>query len=526
MSWLKCLSALILLEGSLVFSARAAQPVWTGGGANNYWSTSINWYGGVKPANWDYALFTDQSQYQLANLCDVPGLKLTQIKVLNPADTVVVNGLFFLGNSNGFREGGGIDMNDATRDVILNADVGFHAIQDWIVKSGRTLTATGTLFDDDELDHEKTLHKGGSGTLVLGGETNNSKVFLQVNAGVAELAKASGPAVHAVAGIKHIESGATLRLAGSGGDQIPDNAGIAELYGTFDLGGRSEGVDVISGNSGGVVTNSGAADATFTVGTDGGSCSFAGRFTDGASNKLTLQKTGAGALTPTNATSTFTGGVHVSGGTLTVGSLADQGQPSVLGSDGTIVLEGGADPATLQVTGSNVSTDRNFSVASTGMNKIKVNSGCKLTIRGSVTGAVAGAKLLKTGSGALTLSGENVFSGPTWILGGTLELAGGSTLAPAEDVSLAVATKLKISGGQHAFGNLDGLGTLEVAAGSLTASSITVPTLKIGAGAASSHPVPEPSTVVLLIVALGGGWWIFKRCIADSGRDGRTPLNP
>jgi autotransporter-associated beta strand protein len=515
----KAVSLFILTAGCAWLSARAAETgTWTGSGANDCWSTSVNWLSGVLPHDWDSARFDEDSAKQLSNLCDLPGLKLTKITVDGPADGVAIRGRFFLGDSDGFRNGGGIDMGGNTpRDLRVEADVGLHAIQDWTVGPDRTLTATGALFDDNAIIREKILHKNGSGTLVLGGSANNSKVYLQVNAGVVELAKASGPGIHATAGIKHIESGATLRLGGTGGDQIPDNSAIVDFFGTLDLNGQSEGIDTFSDNAdaGSIVTNSGGADGTFTVGTGGGSCSYPGRFTDGAAHKLALRKTGGGTFTPTNTSNSFTGGVRIGGGTLVAENIPNRGISGVLGRDGTITLEGGADPATLQITGSTVSTNRDFAVGSTGINRLLIDGSSRLSISGSLSGTVPGAAWTKAGTGTLTLSGNNTLTGPTTIAGGTLELAGGSTVAPSGNVLLETAsTQLKISAGNHTFGDVSGLGTLRINAGTLTASSIRVPSLRIGttgrAATADGNPVPEPPAAVLLLIACGGGWWMAR----------------
>jgi hypothetical protein len=521
MHCVKVFSILVLLGGLGDLAARAAQPVWTGSDLNNLWGTSANWQGGTLPGDWDSVQFTNSSQKQLSNYCNIADLKITQINMVNPAADVIVGGSLVLGDSNGLRYGGGIDMSAATHDMTVQANVGFHAIQDWTVGPGRTLTATGAWSDDHVFHYEKTLFKNGLGTLVIGGSANNSNIYLQVNAGIAELAKTSSATVHAIAGINHIEPGATLRLAGSGGDQILDNSTIVDFFGTFDLNGRSEAVNAFSDNAaaGSIVTNSGNSDGTFIIGANHGTCTYPGKFTDGTTNKLALRKAGNGTFTPTNTHSTFTGGVYVGCGTLAVGSLADRGQPSVLGSDGTIVLESGAGamPGVLQITGTNVSTNRNFAVATGGI--IDIASG-RLTIRGSLSGTVAGATLKKTGGGALQLCGNDSLNGPTVIAGGTLELAGGTTAAPSGNLALqAASTKLIITGGTHTFGNITGSGVLKISAGTLTASGIALPALTIGAARdaapSASNPVPEPPAAVLLLLALGGGWLMRKRRLID-----------
>jgi autotransporter-associated beta strand protein len=522
MSLREALAVLALGLGFHVFSAPAAERAWFGKGESDNWSASANWYDGVIPANWDEVFFPENVGDRLDNRCDISGLKLTRIRVESPGDLLVTGG-FSLGDQDGFREGGGIDMSSATHQMTIQADVRLHAIQDWTVAANRTLTSTGVLSDDGEIPREKILHKNGPGTLVIAGNAANLGISLQINAGIVELAKSSGPNVHAVTRITRIESGATLRLGGTGDDQIPDNSDLTELCGTFALNGRNEGLGVfLNPGADAVVTNSGNADSTFTLGFNGGSCSFPGLLTDGGPGKLALRKVGAGTFTPANPASTFSGGVRIAGGTLVASTLADRGHPSVLGSDGTIAWESDGTPAILQITGTRVSTNRNFAVSSSLANRVEIGAGRQLTIRGALTETVPGAALMKTGHGTLTLAGVNAFTGTTSILAGTLELVGSSSSTSSADVFISPEGILKVSAGTHAFADVTGTGILDLGGGTLTASRIVQHTLRVGpgakvmisplpsapAGTAAPHPVPEPSGIVLLLAALAGGWRI------------------
>ena len=117
-----------------------------------------------------------------------------------------------------------------------------------------------------------------------------------------------------------INSGATVQLAGTGGDQIYDGSGGVTLNtgGTFDLNGRSEAIPFLNGN--GTVTNSNATTlSVLTVGTTTNNNSFfTGVIQDGA-GQVALAKAGTGTF---NMAGTFgyTGNTTITAGVLSVGN--------------------------------------------------------------------------------------------------------------------------------------------------------------------------------------------------------------
>jgi len=169
-----------------------------------------------------------------------------------------------------------------------------------------------------------------------------------------------------------------------------------------------------------------------------------------AGNRLGIVKAGSGVQTLTNVSSSYTGATVINGGVLGVASLANGGSNSSIGaasSDaGNLVLDGG----TLRHTGGAASTDRLFSVgtsggtleaagtgnlnfSNTGAMGFNGEAGARsLTLAGSAAtintlwtsiGDSGGAtSITKTGSTTWALFGDNSFTGGTRIEGGVLRV--------------------------------------------------------------------------------------------------------
>ena len=140
-----------------------------------------------------------------------------------------------------------------------------------------------------------------------------------------------------------------------------------------------------------------------------------------------VTKTGNNILTLTDATNSYTGITTINAGTLSISTLANGGSNSNIGASSNtatnFVLGGG----TLQYTGSNITTNRNFTLTAATNSSIEVTSGAtNLTISGAsanTTGA-----LTKIGGGILTLSGTNLHTGLTTVSGGILDVQNSAAL--------------------------------------------------------------------------------------------------
>ena len=163
-----------------------------------------------------------------------------------------------------------------------------------------------------------TAGKRGAGTLNLTGTSANPALDLSVAAGVAVLDKSGVAAVRHITGVV---TGATVRIAGSGGNQIAGN--VTLTGGVLDLNGRSETIgQLMSATVASVVTNGGGVASVMSVGESNLTSTFFGTLADGGA-KLGLTKTGTNntfALLGGPAAQRYTGETRVEGGTLAFGT--------------------------------------------------------------------------------------------------------------------------------------------------------------------------------------------------------------
>jgi len=185
-----------------------------------------------------------------------------------------------------------------------------------------------------------------------------------------------------------------------------------------------------------------------------------------------LYKIGDGKLI-LSGNNTFTNAVTFKEGVLSVATVANAGVASNLGAGsaawaGGLTFDGGA----LQYTGATASTNRWAKINDGKTAAIEVsNAGTTLTLSGqfSSSGAETTGSLLKTGDGALALSGVNYYTGATTVSAGSLIVNG--SIARSSGVSLAEDALLAGSG---FVSDISGAGSVNPgnSPGILTAQSI------------------------------------------------------
>ncbi len=209
--------------------------------------------------------------------------------------------------------------------------------------------------------------------------------------------------------------------------------------GTLDLAGFAQQVASITGS--GVVTDSATA-ANFTI-NNSSADTFAGTMT----GSLNLVKSAAGTLTLSGASS-YTGTTTISAGMIANGIANALPTSTALSVTGTLDLAGFAQQVA-SVTGSGVVTDSaaaaNFTINNSGAD----------TFAGTMTGSL---NLVKSNSGALTLSSANTYSGSTTISAGSIINGIANTLPIG--TALSVTGTLDLAGFAQQVASVTGSGVV------------------------------------------------------------------
>ncbi|MEI6713394.1 MAG: autotransporter-associated beta strand repeat-containing protein, partial [Verrucomicrobiota bacterium] len=241
------------------------------------------------------------------------------------------------------------------------------------------------------------LTKSGSGVLVLGG----------VNTFTGPVSVSGGT----------LRAGSTSAFGVGVGVSLSNGVGVS-----LDLAGFNHTIGSLSGGGvlGGDVS---LGAAVLTVGGDGSSTTYAGAITGGGS----LTKTGTGRLIISGSNG-FTGLTTVSAGTLVLGS------GNALAGGGSVTFGGG----TLQL-GTSGATFSN-AITSSGASMILLDSNANSGTLSGVIDATNTGGFTKLGSGVVTLSGSNGFTGITTVSAGTLALGNNNALAGGGSVTFGGGT--------------------------------------------------------------------------------------
>lgn len=248
-----------------------------------------------------------------------------------------------------------------------------------------------------------TLTKTGTGTLILTG-TNTYTGSTTVDSGVLRIVADTG-------------------LGGAPGTATPNSLNITsgaalETNGTFTLN-ANRGINV--GGSGGSIYTWGGTTLTY----------------GGAIAGSTFTKDGSGTLILTGV-NTQTGGTILREGTLIITNESSLG-----GTAAALTFNGG----TLQPTGA-LTLVRSVTLQSGAGGIVKTN-GFDLTMQGAISGA---GYLIKSGTGALNLTGVNSYSGKTTIEGGSLVASAANVLSPNSRLSINGGTAVTVSADNTAAG--------------------------------------------------------------------------
>jgi len=373
------LTAVVLTVALWALPAGAEDYIWDGGGGhNNNWDTTANWNASGYPGSGDAAIFNQSVSTPLVSL---HGDRTIAVAVFDSTTG------YTLSNSTLSLEWG--DLFVFSGGHIINSNVLLQVNNTWQVDSGAQLTVNGAVSQSGT----RSLTKTGAGTLYLKG-ANTYSGLTSINAGTLSV------------------SGSNERLSNTGAIFV-DTSGVFAVDNITETIGNLYGTGTVALAPSSVLkTGASNVDATF-----GGAIIGDGR----------LVKVGTGMVTLTSA-STFTGGITIKSGTLTVSSAGQ------LGSGG-VTMDGGL----LGIAGTGLSSiSDTITMTSNGGGFDIRNSNINFSVNTVINHAGA---LTKAGPGTLSLSGANTYSGGTIINGGFLRVLSDSNLgATTGSVTLNNAT--------------------------------------------------------------------------------------
>ncbi|HEY8993364.1 MAG TPA: autotransporter-associated beta strand repeat-containing protein [Lacunisphaera sp.] len=278
---------------------------------------------------------------------------------------------------------------------------------------------------------------------------------------------------------------------------------------------RLENGATVSGNVTLTGDITGAGDST--VGGNGSTGTISGNI--GESNgSHGLSKGGNGTIV-LSGTNTYTGATTIGAGTLRLAnSLALQNSTLSYTSAAALVFD--STVATHAFTLGGLTGTSNIALADNGSNAVALTVGNNNTSPGAYSGILSGGgSLRKIGTGTLTLSGGNSFTGATTVNGGTLVVSGTGGINGSSGVTINGSTAKLVQTSSTAGivpitltqGTLDGTGTVGavtvgngtggiVTNGNGGTSALTMDSLTFnGAGTISLNKASDISTVGLAV---------------------------
>ncbi len=370
--------------------------------------------------------------------------------------------------------------------------------------TGTTLNLTGTLTGTT------------TNTTFSGAGNINAKTITTTTGGVTINSTGTGTVTYTGAnsytGNTTVNSG-TLALSGTGttvngnllinggtvsdttGSQLATTSNVTMTGGTLALGTHAESINTLTGSSGSTISSTTGGGSLTINGT--GVSSFAGALTGSGA----IVNGNTGTLDLSGTSSAFTGTITVNSGIVSANANNAAGGASAttsVGGTGNFQVQGGASLAnnfTLSTNGAstgngaieNIAGNNTFTGAvtlgansriqsdagiATFSNTVSLGSGAtgytldvggnsNTSISGVIqNGGTAAGNLTKDGTGTLTLSGANTFTGATTVSAGTLTAGAANVLSTTSGVTVSSGATLNLNNLTQTIANLNNSGAL------------------------------------------------------------------
>lgn len=390
--------------------------LWTGT-TNTDWNTSTNWNTNSVPDATTVVsipVVTNLPVISSTAFCKDITIQASASLTISGSNTLTVSGNWT--NNNTFTPG--------TGTVIFNG-------------AAQTINGTNTF---------NNLTLSGSGVKTLSSGTVNGILSMEGTASVSATPTFGSAATLQYKGSAQQTTGVEFpsTFSGTGGVIINNTNGVKFVgaktiskslnitAGTFDLNGNIQTVGDLQGS--GIITNNGSA-ATLITGSDNASTTYSGSIQDGTGTvALTISTTGVFTL---NGNSTYSVATKLNnGGTLNINSSTAIGTSPFTISAASKIDNTSGNPISINnvVTwtsgftflGSNKLTFGTASInAPVGGSRTLTINNNELVIAENISG---GLTLTKAGSGTLTLSGANIFTGGVTLSAGTLNINSSTAL--------------------------------------------------------------------------------------------------
>ncbi len=454
---------------SLVSSTIAATLIFDGGnnttnvGSARTWSTGTSWNTETAPATGDDLviggtalnggiLVLGSGSYMAmtatANSTYAPTLR--SVTFDNSLSQFPVGGLEMRNSSSATPGNNVLNLNTPDIDALVLKGGTAPALT--FISRSATAPATATLTINLNYSGQANFAVNSGGTLTFDGLNNGSTPMITGTGGITKTGNGTLSLINVAntfsGGLTITEGTVSVATANRLGGELALNATAVVLNGGTLLKTGNTTTTSIS-NRGFALGN---ANGTINVADPAGVFIVNGVIADVLNQTGALTKTGPGTLN-LNATNTFSGGLTLNGGTLSIDTTLGLGNASIVNTNHFILANG-----TLQFTGNSsttVSANRGMRVGSATSVIEIVNESATLRLLNSVRDVSGQAGVLtKSGLGSLSLEGSTYsYTGGTLVVAGTLVVNGGTIGGNVSLAGITLATGTTLRGNGTFNGN-------------------------------------------------------------------------